>query len=609
MSQEELIYKLFGELQEKTINENYEIIKEHLSKQTNEFEIDVRDIDIQDLAMKIKNPNYLQDEYLKITESGIKILLSTKTIVANLKKIIPRTVKRLTIPSEFLEDLSFLTEFPNLETLTISDYSKLTEEEIKFIKENTKITMIKLRSSTTFNALKEKMGFNIIEAGNIIGQYKKLILYYKSYLGKWNSTINITAATYEQKNLDILAQMFEGITPYLDKISSVNIKRGNSFEDDIRLEISENAVERMSIKNTSPKDCARIYKMLKSLTDIKQTIFNTENATQEDFYYLKQLNQTSSLTIRYSDKLKNSTDASYQEFLNMRATIDYYKDFLNQSTLSPVEKVAYVYDILKTMRYQENFQDKLRARSIHAIVTDGTIVCAGYAAFAKELLDEVGIKCLKVSVTCLDENNKKTGHARNFVRIDDDKYNIHGLYAMDITWDSDKDISVVKEDEKQIVVANPSEELQEKVIDKYDSLALYRHFLIPMSTYEERYPNEINPSLYEEYKNNNGKSLIEESKKIAAGEILKSQAKNIYALDQHQYLFNSEEGPLTVERYITAKKPSLETFEQILKNVRLHEGYTDNEATKDIKRVIELHEMLNEQTPNNPNHFFKTSIK
>ena len=129
----------------------------------------------------------------------------------------------------------------------------------------------------------------------------------------------------------------------------------------------------------------------------------------------------------------------------------------------------------------------------------------GYAAFAEQLLQEVGISCMKVSVTCLSDKVDDVGHARNFVRVDDDKYGIHGLYARDITWDSDKDIAVIEEDGQKTIVSRPNEELQEKVVDKYDSLILYRHFLIPMETYEERYPEEINPTIYEAYKNGHAK--------------------------------------------------------------------------------------------------------
>ena len=112
-------------------------------------------------------------------------------------------------------------------------------------------------------------------------------------------------------------------------------------------------------------------------------------------------------------------------------------------------------------------------------------LCVGYAEFAKQLLNEVGVKCISDSVTCIGENSEVEHHQRNFVRIDDDKYNIYGLYAMDITWDSDKDIAIIKdEEENEIVIARPTEDQQNQIIDKYDSLVLYRHFLIPMDTYD-----------------------------------------------------------------------------------------------------------------------------
>ena len=77
-------------------------------------------------------------------------------------------------------------------------------------------------------------------------------------------------------------------------------------------------------------------------------------------------------------------------------------------------------------------------------------------------IQEVGVTCIKVGVTCLSPDVEDVGHARNFVRIDDDKYNIHGLYAMDITWDSDKEIAMIEEEGKKTIVSRPDEEMQEK---------------------------------------------------------------------------------------------------------------------------------------------------
>ena len=110
-------------------------------------------------------------------------------------------------------------------------------------------------------------------------------------------------------------------------------------------------------------------------------------------------------------------------------------------------------------------------------------------------------------------------------------------------------------------------------------------------------------------KNDSAAELIKESRKLASGELKSYQSKNSTIINQHLELFDIDEGPLTVEKYISAKKPSLEAFEEIIKNVRIAQGYTEEEAKKDTQRVVELHQMLAEQNPNSPNTFFQSSTK
>lgn len=610
MPQEELIYKLFGLPQEKKLDLHLKEIDDILTKQTDKVTIDVREIDWYDPRKRLDDPTYLDDEMLKFTDTGISILYATDKTVEMLKDKLPRTVTELTIPSEFLKDIAFLQQFPNLETLNISDYSTFPPEVIDFIANNTSIKNMTFRSSGTLNNLKCLPGCNIIEAGNMIGQYGKLTLFNQGYSGKWNSNMKIYTSEYSKKNLATLEALYDGISPYIEKLENVSIMRNaeSVFYSDFDMTITDKKVSKMTIKNTTPTEAARVYKGIAARTEIKKTQFNLENKTYDDIYQLKQMNDTSTFSIRYHNG-GDSSDASYDEFLNMRATIDYYKELIEANDLSPVEKIAYIYDILKTMRYQENKQDKQRSRNIHSIVTDGTIVCVGYSAFAKQLLNELGIKCLNVGVTCLSDKADDEGHARNLLRVDDDKYNIHGLFAMDITWDSDRDVAIIDENGEKTIVSRPTEEMKDKIVDKYDSLVLYRHFLIPMETYEQRYPEEINPQLYEAYKAGKAKELTEESRKISSGEMRKSDSKNIYVLNQHQTLFDQEEGPLTVQRYFEAPKPSLETFEQILSTIRQAQGYTPEETKSEVERVVELHQMLAEQNKGTPNNFFKPSTK
>lgn len=608
MDVEKICYELFGKKQEKKVDLYLPEIIEALNKQKNKAIIDTRGITQADVKAKIENPNYLEDEYLNYIEGGIKILYATPKVAEMIKKHIPRTIKELTIPIEFMQDLTFLQQFPQLETIHISNYSTISHDEIEFIEQNTSVRNITLLSTVTIDALRGKNGYNVIESGNRIAQYGKLTLYQKGYKGEWKGNLKVYTSDYNDQNLAIIEAMYQGISDYLPEISTVSLFKDsqNIYDPEFMMNLFDGKIQNMTIKNVTPTEAAKVYKQVIKNKRVKEVKYRLKNKTYEDIYQLKQIANNSDLRIAYEN---SSNTASYEEFVGMRKAIDYYKELIATSGLSPVEEIAYVYDILKTMRYHENEKNKLRPRNIHSIVADGDIVCVGYSEFAVQLLKEVGIRCIGVSCTCLNRNSNDRFHERNIVRLDDDKYNIHGLYALDITWDSDKNISVIKEDGTEKVVSMPHEVENEKVIDKYDSLILYRHFLIPLNTYEQRYPNEINPKLYEIYKNDGAKHLVEESRKVSTGQMSLFEVKNLYILNQHQELFDLTEGPLTVKKYFSANKPSLETFEEILTNVRMAQGYTEEAAEKDVDRVVELHQMLADQNPNSPNNFFKPKAK
>ena len=609
MSLEEAIYKLFGIPQEKVISENINIIEEKIANQTDEVTIEVREVDITDPKKKIIDPTYLNDEYLHITNNGIKILHTTQKVVDLLKDKIPRNIKSLTIPSEFLSDLTFLKEFPNLKKLTISDYSSFTPEQIDYIEKNTPIKRMFFRSSATINKMKNQPNCNTIEAGSMISKYGKLTMTCSNFRNTWNDNLKATVSTYSEADLKDLEELYNEISEKIPKITYVTLGRNESeISDELIINLTNDSKKELTIKEMPIEEAATLYKRIKKSVDITKTKYTLENKTYDNIYLLKDMASSSDLTIRYYTDESKTSDATYDEYLNMRATIDYYKEIINESDLSPVEKVAYVYDILKTMKYKEDENDKSRSRNIHSIVTDGSIVCLGYSEFAKQLLNENGIKAITVSVTP-DPNKLDAGHARNFVRIDDDKYNIHGLFAMDITWDSDKEITLLQEEDRKRIVSRPSEEDKDKIIDKYNSLILYRYFLTPMKNYEIRFSNEINPNIYEIYKKDQGKKIISESRKVASGEMKLHETSNMNVVNQHQRLFDLEEGPLTVERYFNEPKPSLETFKQILGNVRKAQGYEESQLDDEVERTVELHEMLREQNPNSPNHFFQSKAK
>ena len=68
-------------------------------------------------------------------------------------------------------------------------------------------------------------------------------------------------------------------------------------------------------------------------------------------------------------------EVDYEEYKGLYETIKYYRMLINENNLSPVEKVMYAYDIMKTFPYNESKKDVYDSRDPHRIVETGNIVC------------------------------------------------------------------------------------------------------------------------------------------------------------------------------------------------------------------------------------------
>ena len=254
--------------------------------------------------------------------------------------------------------------------------------------------------------------------------------------------------------------------------------------------------------------------------------------------------------------------------------------------------------------YQEDNDNKNNARHIPEIVMYGKIVCRGYATFYNQLLEELGIKTTPYSFDTTDENGKPSRHMRTIITIDDDKYNIHGIYACDPTWDSVmENLSIVSDENGNKKVTTLPENYPE-VHERFDALTLYRYFLFPLTEYEMRFPNEPLPSMLTALK----EGTLEEHYNFFKNQ----QERPVDFIPNLSFdinnLLGKEASLETVESYINASRPSLETFSEILINVRQAEGYTEATAKDTIERSYELHRMMDSQT-NQPDCFFKPSTK
>ena len=159
---------------------------------------------------------------------------------------------------------------------------------------------------------------------------------------------------------------------------------------------------------------------------------------------IKTLPKNITLTIDNDEYLYNLDEYKVEEkkLLSMVSKI-------KNANLSPLETYLAVYDVVKKYKpYKESDSDPNESRKLKHILDDNNpyIVCAGFSKLLKELLDSVGIPSKYISVM-IDTSYEKgmtveekvityAKHARNLIKIDDDKYHIHGYYIADSTWDN-----------------------------------------------------------------------------------------------------------------------------------------------------------------------------
>lgn len=146
----------------------------------------------------------------------------------------------------------------------------------------------------------------------------------------------------------------------------------------------------------------------------------------------------------------DSHDYSYFEYMEEEKRLEELVEGVKNANLSPLEKYFAVYNIVKNFKpYKENENDKDAPRRIRYILNNEYMVCVGYAELLTNLLDKVGIDANTIGVgvdtsydkgfTIEEKIVEYGGHRRVIVNIDDEKYNVHGMYMSDPTWDNDLD--------------------------------------------------------------------------------------------------------------------------------------------------------------------------
>ena len=257
-----------------------------------------------------------------------------------------------------------------------------------------------------------------------------------------------------------------GILPYdyeicikqpLDKSFEELISDPYDFEEsiDCNLDVVSDYPDQVELLENVKKD--RLY-YLRNVSDItfkyepkliaefvrKNPILSTKKIIFEDEFDLDAtlLNKVreafgKNTTNIYFKVNGNNKEIAFKEYEDTIITINNFVDSIKSFDFSPLETIMYVYDIVRDRIYKEvdENEDKMISRNLTSALLGDKIVCVGYAVIFSTLLNRLGIACDEVF---LRQPGKRVGHARNVIRIKDDKYNVDGIYYFDPTWNSKK---------------------------------------------------------------------------------------------------------------------------------------------------------------------------
>ena len=273
---------------------------------------------------------------------------------------------------------------------------------------------------------------------------------------------------------------------------NIFIEIPNKKLDNIRY-AREQARIKFKMDRDAKHDEALYYETLKDL-------FN--KLKKEDHSYNIEITVKNRVTFNESNLLNELPDNINLKIDNNRysyTTEEYTKeeDKINKilepiknSDLSPFEKYLAVYNIVKKFKTYndcacESIEDCDRSRIPKYILEDGNeyIVCEGYAKLLKEFLNKVGISS-KETIIFLDlsrdeefdesKYSSTSAHDRVLVYIDDDKYNIHGYYLCDPTFDSITDYDLYI---NSLATFDRKKEARRlELLSKYDLLLDFHNF-------------------------------------------------------------------------------------------------------------------------------------
>lgn len=574
MNIDEIIENVLGEEFESTNKDIYKNIITFLKKLNEEFILVEEGITL-DVLGKVLNKKEKINLKINYTKNTLKTTYVFKKLNNLIINNLPRSIKSMTIPVDFVSNnLEALKEFKSLEEISFNSYRFLTSEELKFLSENTSIKRINF-GGYIFN-IEDYKGSIFVSTSN-----DNKILFDDIVINNNKENSNIKENTLEVKSINNFnIEDLDKVFPYIK--SDINKVKIKSNTGEYSIDISGKDI---SIEVTDPdmNISAYLFNYFKNkgynvndvcfcLTDFMRNPV-VKDYTDFDYSLLDSLSTLVNLKVNYEGNTKTS---SYDDFKGLVMSMKWYRSLLNDYDLSPVEKLAFGYDIMKTFEYKEaTNEDVFESREPYKIIKTGNIVCVGYTNMLAAILKGTeGISFTDFSVSCYKEDDKTLSgyHSRGLVKVDDDKYDIHGVYVVDPTWDSYK-----KNGNKRLG-------------NDYTALDLYTYFLISPEDYKKVFPHDSVPNFFKkdyEYLNLNMDNL-DSYNELSDKDFTD---KDLFTFNFKE-LFDSSVSNERKLEYLKGKKLDKKTIMEIVRNTRLAEGFSKENVDKEMDKILEYYNKL-----------------
>jgi len=184
--------------------------------------------------------------------------------------------------------------------------------------------------------------------------------------------------------------------------------------------------------NIDLESIEKVKLLLEGLPNINDSMvekFVMKDVTEEEKHQLMNMNffNIDTWNISYS---KDNNKYCMTSLTKYRKMEEWYKEVLHETTndgFSLMDKVCYLYDRVKMFE----FVDDCKYDRIPEAICEGKASSLGYNLVFRELLMKCGIRSIVEKVSDKEEENYVT-----LAIINDDKYNINGVYVFDPSMDT-----------------------------------------------------------------------------------------------------------------------------------------------------------------------------